>query len=103
MQNRGTQTELNRYSAKKMVKPINFLCFAPDAKSVSIAGDFNDWSPEANPLKRQPDGGWVTQVPLSHGPHHYLFVIDGKLTIDQRAQGIVRNEKNEKVSLVTVS
>ena len=103
MQNRGTQTELNRYSAKKTIKPVNFLCFAPEATSVFIAGDFNDWSQNANPLKRQPDGGWVVQVPLSHGPHHYLFVIDGKLTIDQRAQGIVRNEKNEKVSLVTVS
>ena len=43
-------------------------------------------------------------------PHHYpagkiktMIVVDGKLVLDPRAQGIARNEKNEKVSLISVS
>lgn len=93
----------NRYSAKKMAKPVNFICIAPDAKSVSLIGDFNDWHPKAHPLKRQHDGAWQVQVQLNHGHHHYQFFIDGKTALDPRAQGIARNEKNEKVSMLAVS
>ncbi len=93
----------NRYSAKNISKPVNFVCVAPDAKEVYLTGDFNDWHPTSHPMKQQPDGAWITQVPLSHGPHHYLFSVDGKSTLDPRAQGTVRNEKNEKVSLITIS
>jgi len=54
-------------------------------------------------MKRMPDGAWRIDLPLTHGHHHYLFVIDGKLRLDPRAQGVARNERNEKVSLVAVS
>ncbi len=92
-----------RYSAKNNTKPVNFTCVAPGAQRVTLMGDFNDWDPSAHPMKRQPDGAWILQIQLNHGPHHYLFSIDGKGTLDQRAQGIVRNEKDEKVSLITIS
>jgi 1,4-alpha-glucan branching enzyme len=94
---------LNRYSAKKMAKPVNFICHAPEAHAVTLIGDFNDWDPHAYPMKRQPDGAWLLQIPLNHGHHHYQFLIDGKPTLDPRAQGIARNEQNEKVSLLSVS
>ena len=87
----------------KTVKPVSFVCVAPDAKAVTLIGDFNDWDPSAFPLKRQPDGSWTGQITLGHGAHHYQFLIDGKPTLDPRAQGIARNEKNEKVSLLAVS
>jgi len=54
-------------------------------------------------MKRQPDGGWHLQIPLNHGHHHYLFLVDGKPMLDPRAQGVARNEQNEKVSLLAVS
>lgn len=91
------------YSAKSITKPVVFFCNAPEAKAVFIAGDFNDWDATAHPLKRMPDGTWRGEVALNHGHHHYLFFIDGKPTLDPRAQGVARNEKNEKVSLVAVS
>ena len=94
---------LNRYSAKAQLKPINFYCHAPEAAAVFIIGDFNDWNPTAHPMERQYDGTWLTQVPLNHGHHHYLFLVDGKPVLDPRAQGIGRNELNEKVSLIAVS
>ena len=93
----------NRYSAKKMLKPINFVCVAPTARAVALIGDFNDWQPGAHPMKRQPDGAWMVQVPLNHGHHHYLFRVDGESILDPRAQGIARNAKNERVSLLAVS
>jgi 1,4-alpha-glucan branching enzyme len=92
-----------RYSAKNNVKPVNFIFLASEAKRVALIGDFNQWDPAAHPLKRQPDGAWAAQVALSHGPHQYLFWVDGQTKLDPRAQGVVRNAANERVSLITIS
>jgi len=93
----------DRYSAKKMSKPVNFICVAPEAKEVHLQGDFNSWDSATHPMKRQPDGAWLIQIPLHHGHHHYRFLVDGKPTLDPRAQGIARDSKGERVSLIAVS
>jgi 1,4-alpha-glucan branching enzyme len=93
----------DRYSAKKVIRPTNFSVFAPDAKSVSVIGDFNGWQPDAHPMRRQLDGAWITQIPLHHGHHRYQLLVDGRPMLDPRAQGIARNERNERVSLIAVS
>ena len=92
-----------RYSAKNNLRPTNFLFFAAAAKHVSVIGDFNNWSPNAHPMKRHPDGGWTAQIPLTHGHHRYQYWVDGLPALDPRAVGAARNEQNEKVSLVAVS
>jgi 1,4-alpha-glucan branching enzyme len=93
----------NRYSAKKMAKPINFVCPAKGAKRVCLTGDFNGWNPETHPMNRQPDGAWLLQVSLHHGHHRYRFLVDGKPMLDPKAQGVARGPKGEKVSLLAVS
>ena len=93
----------DRYSAKKTIKPVAFICWAPEARTVSVMGDFNDWEPIAHRMKRQPDGAWRLDVPMCHGHHHYMFVVDGKPTLDPRAQGTARDHRGEKVSLLSVS
>ena len=92
-----------RYSAKKMSKPVNFVCVAPGAEKVCLTGDFNDWSPERHPMLRQPDGAWLLQVPLHHGHHRYRFVVDGKPILDPRASGVTRDNQGERASLLAVS
>ena len=92
-----------RYSARNMAKPVNFFCIAPDAKEVCVIGDFNDWQAGVHAMERQPDGSWKAVVPMSHGHHHYQFLVDGKAVLDPRATGISRNEKNERVSLISIS
>ncbi len=98
-----TRSALQRYSAKRMQKPVNFYFAAPGAQAVSVIGDFNDWQPAANPMRRQPDGTWTTQLSLHHGHHQYQFLVDGQAVLDPRAQGIARNARNERVSVVAVS
>ncbi len=99
----GSSSALHRYSAKRTAKPINFICSAPGAKHVSVIGDFNNWEPNAHPMKRQPDGAWMVQVQLSHGHHQYVFWVDGQPQLDPRAQGVTRNELGERVSLLAIS
>ncbi len=93
----------HRYSGKNFAIRVHFICYAPEAKHVSLIGDFNEWQPDVHPMRRQPDGAWMIQVILTHGHHRYLFFVDGKTRLDSRAQGVGRNEKNEKVSLIAVS
>src|SRR5690349_19343715 len=99
-QQKGPGPGLHRYSAKRISKPVNFICHAPGAKQVSVVGDFNEWKPEANRMRLQPDGAWMVQVSLSHGHHRYLFWVDGQHQLDPRAQGIARTENGDRVSLL---
>jgi 1,4-alpha-glucan branching enzyme len=85
------------------LRAINFICAAPQAKSVSLIGDFNNWDPAANPMTQMPDRSWLLKLDMKHGHHRYAFLVDGVLTLDPRAQGITRNDKGERVSLVPVS
>ena len=93
----------DRYSARRSSKPVSFRCNAPKASSVFIAGDFNEWRRDTHPLERGPDGCWSTQIAMSHGHHHYLFIVDDEPTLDPNAQGIARNERNERVSMIAIS
>ena len=93
----------HRYSAKNLLKPVPFVCHAPEASEVFVTGDFNDWDPTSHPMRRMTDGAWRAKILLNHGHHHYLFLVDGRPALDPKAQGVARNEKNEKVSLVAVS
>jgi 1,4-alpha-glucan branching enzyme len=94
---------MNRYGAQQNLRAVNFICNAPEAQSVSLVGDFNQWNPASHPMKQQPDRAWLLRVELKHGHHRYAFLVDGQLTLDPRAQGITRNDQNERVSLIPVS
>jgi 1,4-alpha-glucan branching enzyme len=56
-------------------KTHKFSIDAPVAHHVSVAGSFNDWTPQA--LKRNTKGVWGISVPLSPGTYEYKFVVDG--------------------------
>ncbi len=93
----------NPYGANRNLRAVNFICNSPQAQSVSVVGDFNQWNPRANLLKQTPDGAWLLQVELRHGHHRYAFLVDGHLTLDPRAQGVTRDDQGQRVSLMAVS
>ena len=88
---------------QKPLRGVNFICNAPQAKAVSLVGDFNQWNPTSHPMRQMPDRSWMLLVELKHGHHRYAFLADGVLTLDPRGQGVTRNDKGERVSLVPVS
>ena len=94
---------LPRYSAKRNLHRANFFCHAPEAKRVSIVGDFNNWDPNAIPMICQPDGQWMASLELSHGYHEYAFLVDGKRVLDPDAAGKTKDRYNQPVSLIAVS
>jgi 1,4-alpha-glucan branching enzyme len=51
---------------------------APEAESVFILGDFNNWSPEANPLTRLDEGNFTITLELEIGrAYRFRYMIDG--------------------------
>jgi 1,4-alpha-glucan branching enzyme len=54
-----------------------FVCHAPEAKAVFLAGTFNGWHPLATPLVKDAQGNWSTTLSLWPGRYEYKFVVDG--------------------------
>ncbi len=91
------------YNASRNLRALSFVCLSPEAKTVSLVGDFNGWNPAANSMSRGPDGAWTTRLELRHGHHRYAYLVDGNLTLDPKAMGIARDDQNQRVSLIAVS
>ncbi|MGV3539657.1 MAG: glycogen-binding domain-containing protein, partial [Rufibacter sp.] len=49
----------------------------PNAKSVYLAGDFNDWDPQSFAMKKE-GNEWVFQVHLPPGKTRYKFIVNGE-------------------------
>jgi 1,4-alpha-glucan branching enzyme len=51
---------------------------APDAATVCLMGEFNDWSPDAVPLKVDKAGDFAVTIELARGrAYRFRYVIDG--------------------------
>ena len=65
--------------------------FAVEAKTVNVAGNFNDWHANATPMKNTGAGEWVVRLLLKSGQYEYRFVVDGEWSEDPRAAQRVAN------------
>src|ERR1019366_667711 len=93
-------------SATKPTAPktlsVSFALHKPDAKGVSLCGDFNGWSPSATPMKRHEDGHWEATVALAPGRYQYKFIVDGEWIADPAAQKNMPNEHGSLNSVIEV-
>lgn len=67
------------YGVSQVNDAVVFVTLYPRAQSVQVAGDFNNWKPEAAPLHKVGDSGvWQTQMKLPAGRYRYRLVVDGQ-------------------------
>ncbi len=59
--------------------PVTFTFSPPGgAESVTLAGSFNNWSREAQPMTFDPaKNAWTVTIELMEGEYQYKFVVDG--------------------------
>jgi len=57
---------------------VTFRWKDPQAKTVSIVGDFNEWKPGADPLEQGELGIFKATIPIEDGGWRYLFIVDGE-------------------------
>ena len=76
----------------------------PDARSMGLAGEFNEWNPAATPMKQRKDGCWWATLRLpKHREFAYRFVVDGREWVtDEQADRMVPNEHGETNAVVVV-
>jgi 1,4-alpha-glucan branching enzyme len=89
--------------AKPQTVAVKLTLTKPDAKSVSVCGDFNGWSVGATPMKRRPNGQWETALELKPGRYQYKFVADGEWLSDPAARENVPNPHGSLNSVIAVS
>ncbi len=58
------------------VVTVRLTFHAPAAHSVAVAGEFNKWKADADPMTRS-DGTWSIDLKLRPGVYAYSFVVDG--------------------------
>lgn len=69
---------MSRPTVREQRRRTVITCKAPDASQVLLAGTFNDWKPEATPMKRRADGQWEVALDLPPGHYEYKFLVDGR-------------------------
>jgi 1,4-alpha-glucan branching enzyme len=69
--------ETGKASPATEKKQMTFKLDDPSAGTVNLAGEFNEWSPTATPLKKGEDGVWQVTLELAPGKYLYKFVVDG--------------------------
>jgi anti-sigma-K factor RskA len=56
---------------------VRLSFYAPQARQVAVAGDFNKWSVGSNLMERRDGGIWTIDLTLQPGRYTYMFVLDG--------------------------
>ena len=93
----------NAPSTGPQLVPVRFEFNHPTAKSVSVAGCFNHWQPEAKTLHLAGGGCWLKETALPPGSYEYCFVVDGQWMPDPLAKVNVANPFGGKNSILTVA
>jgi len=91
-------------SLEKAARTVAISFHAPQARRVSLAGDFNKWSAEKGLMKKESNGIWTLEVPLQPGTYHYMFVVDGEAWVtDPNAESYRDDGFGNKNSVLRVS
>jgi 1,4-alpha-glucan branching enzyme len=61
-----------------MHRSIKFVLEMPQAQKVILMGDFNQWDPKTNAMRRDKNGVWHETVKISPGRYEYRFWVDGE-------------------------
>ena len=75
----------------------------PEAKKVYLAGEFNDWDPQARRMSRVKDRTFRATLDLGSGQYEYKFVVDGDWQNDPDAEGQTVNQYGTLNSVVCVA
>ena len=98
------QEKIDRfYGVRQNQGRVEFAALYPQAMTVQLAGDFNDWQPEQTTLDRKGGNGcWSVILPLMKGQYRYRYVVDGRWQSDPYNEWTEINPYGEYNSVVEV-
>ena len=92
----------NAPNSGTQLQPVRFEFVHPTATTVSVAGTFNQWQPEAKALHPSGGGRWWKESALAPGTYEYCFVVDGQWMPDPLAKESVANPFGGRNSILKV-
>lgn len=93
------------YSQTGKICRVTFKYENPEnAEVATLAGDFNNWSFQENPMKKLKDGSFSITLSLQAGiSYPFRYVLDGNTWVnDEDANSYLPNEYGEENSVVVV-
>jgi chromosome partitioning protein len=91
------------YGVKQVGAEVVFAVHFEQAKSVMLAGDFNNWTPQATPMTTgHRPGYWRKVLPLAPGRYKYRLVVDGKWVTDPNNTYVEANQFGELDNVIEV-
>jgi len=101
---RAADAKLSDYYGVNQIRDaVVFVTLYPRARSVQIAGDFNNWQPAATPMVRIGETGvWQAKMKLPHGTYRYRLVVDGQWQQDPYNERTEVNPYGELNSVVEI-
>ncbi len=90
------------YGVKQVGDQVIFALHNETARHILLAGDFNNWQPQATPMVLIGTGEWKMKLPLQPGRYRYRLVIDGKWQTDPNNRYVETNEYGELNNVVEV-
>jgi 1,4-alpha-glucan branching enzyme len=98
----GPPRAVQSLGPRQVADTVIFVASYPQAAAVQIAGDFNDWKPEKNPMRKSFDGTWQASVHLAKGVYKYRLVVDGNWQQDPHNNAAEPNQYGEMNSVLKV-
>ncbi len=97
----GVSGDFKKYQG---LVPVRFCLEKPGARTVTVAGTFNNWRSD-NLFMKGPDdqGRWTANLRLPPGEYEYRFIVDGEWIPDPRNPEHVASPLSGVNSLVRVS
>ncbi len=83
-------------------KPTQFKIYAPKAKKVNLAGDFNSWDLKGAVAKKDSKGNWSAKISLKPGRYEYKFFVDGNWINDPNNNAVAINSFGTQNSVIEV-
>jgi 1,4-alpha-glucan branching enzyme len=80
-----------RTKVKTKERKVEFSFYAPHAKEVFLAGEFNNWNAHSLPMKQNKPGMWQLKITLSPGRYEYKMCVDGYWVHDVPGAELVAN------------
>jgi 1,4-alpha-glucan branching enzyme len=87
---------------RNMTQHVRMEYLNASAKSVFVAGTFNDWHPQVTEMLKLADGRWAKELTLTPGTYEYRLVVDGQWAADPGCRESVPNPYGGRNSVLTV-
>ncbi len=81
---------------------VEFVHYGTPGKTVTLAGDFNRWSPFSHELNETTPGVYRLRIRLYEGPHRYTYYVNGTAVTDSLNSQVAYDVFGNQVSGLTV-